>query len=135
MCFGDWEQKKQMKFKEATKGKGFRDLFRHYGFEVYLVDEFRTSCRCSICEGECETFRECENPRPWKKGTTLTRHGLTRCKTCKVLWNRDENSSCNIFMVSKCAINSKERPKYLCREKKINLSVNASSVLTKTKFT
>lgn len=37
-----------MKYKE----KGFRDLFRRNGFEVYLMDKFKTSCRCSICEGE-----------------------------------------------------------------------------------
>ena len=93
ICFGDWDQKKQMKYKEPTKGIGMRNLFRQNEFEVYLVDEFRTSCKCSICQGgDCETFRVCDNPMPWKKGTTLTRHGLTRCKTCKVLWNRDENS-------------------------------------------
>ena len=38
-CFGDYEQKKQMKFKEATKGKGMRTLFRKAGFQAYLVDE------------------------------------------------------------------------------------------------
>ena len=42
VCFGDYEQKKQMKFKEATKGKGMRTLFRKAGFQTYLVDEFRT---------------------------------------------------------------------------------------------
>ena len=39
-----------MKFKEATKGKGMRTLFRKAGFQTYLIDEFRTSCRCSKCE-------------------------------------------------------------------------------------
>ena len=49
------EQKKQMKFKEATKGKGMRTLFRKAGFQTYLVDEFRTSCMCSKCEiGICK---------------------------------------------------------------------------------
>ena len=50
ICFGDFEQKQQMKYKEATKGKGTRTLFRKAGFQTYLVDEFRTSCRCSKCE-------------------------------------------------------------------------------------
>ena len=116
IAFRDLEQKQHMKYKEPTKGKGFRNLFRKSGFEVFLVDEHKTSCRCSICEGECETFRVCENPRPWKEGTIM-RHGLVRCKTCKVLWNRDENSSCNIFKVARSAINKVERPKYLCRTK------------------
>ena len=29
---------------------GFRNLFRQNGYKVYLVDEFRTSCRSSKCE-------------------------------------------------------------------------------------
>jgi transposase len=131
---GDWEQKQHMKYKEPTKGKGFRELFRKSGFEVYLVDEHKTSCKCSICEGDCERFRICENPRPWKKGT-ITRHGLVRCKTCKVLWNRDENSSCNIFKVARSAINKIERPKYLCRTSTLRGAqcVSSAKELTKEK--
>ena len=41
--FGDWEQRKQIKYKEpTTKGKGMRELFRKVGYDVYLVDEYRT---------------------------------------------------------------------------------------------
>lgn len=116
ICIGDWEQKGQMKFKEPTKGKGFRDTFRRAGYEVYLVDEYGTSCRCSVCGGECETFRKRENPRPYKEGT-ITVHGLLSCKNCKVLWNRDENSSNNIYMIAKHAINGLERPLHLQRNK------------------
>ena len=50
VCFGDYEQKKHRKYKEPTKGKGFRDLFRKNGFKIYSVDEFITSCKCSNCE-------------------------------------------------------------------------------------
>jgi transposase len=122
VCIGDWEQKHQMKYKEPTKGKGLRTLLRKNGFDVYLVNEFRTSCRCSKCEGECETFRTCENPRPWRKDEIILRHGLIMCKTCKALWNRDENSSCNIYKIAQLAVLGKERPKYLCRETKKQLS-------------
>jgi len=114
--FGDWEQRKQMKFKEPTKCKGMRELFRKAGYEVYLVDEFRTSCRCHKCEGECSTFRECQNPRPWKKNETTLRHGLLMCKTCKGLWNRDVNSSLNIHRIVEHHIRRKGRPQYLCRQ-------------------
>ena len=125
--FGDWEQKKQMKYKEPTKGIGMRTLFRKAGYQVYLVDEFRTSCRCSKCEGECEKFRECQNPRPWKKNETTLRHGLLMCKTCKGLWNRDVNSSFNIFKIVEETIAGKGRPEYLQRKKQI--VSNATSVL------
>ncbi|CAL8461357.1 g888 [Coccomyxa elongata] len=48
---GDWEQSKHRKYKEPTKGKGFRSLLRRAGYPVYLVDEFRTSCQCSLSDG------------------------------------------------------------------------------------
>jgi hypothetical protein len=67
ICIGDWEQKKQMKFKEPTLGKGIRTLFRKNNYDVYLVDEFRTSCKCSNCNGGvCEKFRSRKNPKPNK---------------------------------------------------------------------
>ena len=54
------------------------------------------------------------------KKELLMRHGLLRCKTCKVLWNRDENNSCNIFTISKLARNNKQRPDYLYRQQNNN---------------
>jgi hypothetical protein len=42
-----------------------RTLFRKNNYKVYLVDEFRTSCMCSICGiGICEKFMVRKNPRP-----------------------------------------------------------------------
>jgi transposase len=117
---GDWEQKKQMKYKEATKGVGMRKLFRQNNYKVYLVDEFRTSCMCSICKeetGRCEKFQIRKNPKPYKSGNILV-HGALRCKNCEAVWNRDVNSATNIYRIAKNAINGLERPKYLCREKK-----------------
>ena len=118
IAIGDFEQRQHRKFKEPVKGKGFRTLFRKAGYSVYLVDEFRTSCRCSACEehGECKTFRTCENPRPYRSGRIL-RHGLIKCKTCSRLWNRDTNAASNIWKVAMCAIRGEERPKYLQRAK------------------
>jgi transposase len=116
--FGDWEQRKHMKFKEPTKGKGFRTLLRKAGYQVYLVDEYRTSCRCHYCqshEGVCEKFRECKNTRPWKRDETILRHGLLRCKTCERLWNRDVNGSLNIHKVVVDTIAMIGRPAYLSR--------------------
>jgi hypothetical protein len=120
ITIGDWEQKKQMKYKEASKGVGMRKLFRQNNYKVYLVDEFRTSCMCSICKdetGRCEKFQIRENPKPYKSGNILV-HGLISCKNCFNVWNRDVNSATNIYRIAKNAINRLERPKYLCREKK-----------------
>ena len=117
---GDTGKKKQMKYKEATKGIGMRKIFRQNNYKVYLVDEFRTSCMCSICKteiGRCEKFQIRENPKPYKSGNILC-HGLLKCKTCCGVWNRDVNSATNIYRIAKNAINGLKRPKYLCREKK-----------------
>ena len=114
ITIGDFEQRKHRKYKEPVKGKGFRTLFRKAGYGVYLVDEFRTSCRCSACSGECKTFRWCENPRPFRTGSVL-RHGLVKCTTCSRLWNRDTNAASNIWKIAVSAIRGEERPDYLRR--------------------
>jgi hypothetical protein len=120
VIFGDFEQKQHMKYKEPIKGKGMRTLFRQNNYKTYLVDEFRTSCMCSICKeeiGRCEKFQIRKNPKPYKSGNILC-HGLIKCQTCLGVWNRDVNGATNIYRIAKNAINGLERPKYLCREKK-----------------
>ncbi len=120
VCFGDFEQKKHRKYKEPTKGKGFRDLFKRNGFKTYLVDEFRTSCKCSNCEGgDCVKFRRRRHSRPGKKNSILV-HGALMCKTCSVLWNRDENGARNIYKIARNYITKRERPKYLDRSNFLN---------------
>lgn len=117
VCFGDFEQKQHMKFKEPIKGKGMRTLIRKAGYRTLLVDEFRTSCMCSKCEGgRCEKFMKRKNPRPWQSGISLV-HGLLRCKTCDCLWNRDSNGATNIHKIAWNAIHRVARPGYLCRSK------------------
>ena len=132
VCFGDYEQKQQMKYKEATKGKGMRTLFRKAGFQTYMVDEFRTSCRCSKCEiGICAKNMVMENPRPYKTGNILV-HGLICCKNGCGYWNRDVNGATNIYKIAYNAINNKERPNYLSRS---NNSSGFLEEFPKSKFT
>jgi hypothetical protein len=132
VCFGDYEQKQQMKYKEATKGKGMRTLFRKAGFQTYLVDEFRTSCMCSKCEiGICKKNMVRENPKPYRSGNVLI-HGLICCKNGCGYWNRDVNGATNIFKIAYNAINNKERPNYLSRSNKSSGSLDE---LPKPKFT
>jgi hypothetical protein len=127
IAIGDFEQKKHRKYKEPLKGKGFRTLFRKSGYQVYLVDEFRTSCKCSNCNGgDCEKFRKCRNPKPMKNDFILS-HGALICKKCSALWNRDENSSRNIYKIAHNAINQKERPKYLSRSKDCKAVVSGTA--------
>jgi hypothetical protein len=121
ICIGDWKQRQCMKYKEPTLGIGMRSLLRKNKYKVYLVDEFRTSCKCSNCSGGvCEKFMVRENPRPNKDGLRLV-HGLLRCKSGCGTWNRDRNGSSNIYKVAYHAIHNLEekRPSYLCRETKV----------------
>lgn len=123
ICIGDWEQRQQMKYKEPTLGVGIRTLFRKNNYKVYLVDEFRSSCKCSNCEGGiCEKFMVRKNPRPNKDEMRLV-HGLLRCKSGCGVWNRDRNGSSNIYKIAYQAIHKLERPSYLCRETKSNQAV------------
>ena len=119
VCFGDYEQKQHMRYKEPTKGKGMRTLFRRAGFQTYLVDEFNTSRMCSKCEvGICKKTIFRESPRPYRRKDILFPvHGLLRCKNkkCGCYWNRDVNGATNIYKIAYNAVNNKERPKYLQR--------------------
>ena len=124
ICIGDWEQKKQMKFKEPTIGVGMRTLFRKNNYKVFLVDEFRTSCRCSKCEGGiCEKFLPRKNPKPNKEDIRLC-WGLLRCQSGCGTWNRDRNSASNIYKISVNALQKEARPSYLCRPSNHTISTN-----------
>jgi transposase len=45
----------------------------------------------------------------------ITVRDLLRCTSCQELWNRDENSSINIYIAALNAIAGFERPEYLSR--------------------
>jgi hypothetical protein len=129
--FGDFEQYKHLKFMELVKGKGFPSLFSRACYQMYLVDEFRTSCRCSKCESDefiSETFRKCKNPRPLKENTIL-RHGLVKCTTCSGLWNRNMNASRNIYNIVTNDVDRMGRPVYLRRS--LRLLSHTTSVFTR----
>ena len=96
---------------------------------MYLVDEFRTSCKCSNCDGGvCEKFRVRKHPNKKKDELRLI-HGLLRCKSGCGLWNRDRNGSSNIYRIAKNAINKLERPSYLFRETNCDIKSQSLGVL------
>ncbi|KAJ2525737.1 hypothetical protein EV175_007721 [Coemansia sp. RSA 1933] len=89
-------------------GKGMRKMLRQHGFQVYLLDEYRTSKTCPACiEGSLATFKRVKNPRPYQRNARpqVICHGLLSCKNEKCmepmadgsaasphrarLWNRD----------------------------------------------
>ena len=112
VCIGDYDQKGyHLKGKEPAKGKGFRKLFRKKGYQVLLVDEFRTSIKCHNCFENNEKFRWRENHKPVRNKQTYQKtilvHGLLRCNSvngCGVIWNRDVNGCLNIQMLAQQAL-------------------------------
>jgi hypothetical protein len=119
LCIGDWEQSQHRKYKEPVKGKGFRILLRRFGFDVYLIDEFRTSLQCWNCKKEEGKMENCYYRTFTKKdGSTESKkiHGLLKCKTCDRTCNRDANSSRNIRDIGQSILDGTERPKYLQRK-------------------
>jgi len=69
LLYGDQDQH-GMRFKEPTKGKSMRQLFKKRGYEVYLVDEFRTTMMLYDHSGpkgegiELEKFCKMKNKKP-----------------------------------------------------------------------
>ena len=89
------------------------------GFKTFLVDKFRTSCKCSKCDGgSCEKFMVRENPKPFRANLRLV-HGLLSCKNCgnvnALHQNRDTNGAQHIYNIAYNSIHNLDRPDYLCR--------------------
>lgn len=129
IAIGDFDQAGyHMKHKEPTKGKGLRKVLRQGGFQVLLVDEFRTSCKCHNCHCDTEKFHIRENHKPQTKyqkengiyQEMIQVHGLLRCTSangCGSLWNRDVNGCLNIRMLALDALSGRERHNTFQREK------------------
>ena len=136
-----------MRFKEPTKGKSFRSLFRRNKYDVFLVDEYNTSKTCHFNGNETEKFRKRVNPRSWKNDIRLI-HSLLRSKSVpdnksekSILIERDINASLNIRTKAVCIlknINIPEKLKNLIRPiketvKKIKKNKSIKKILVKGK--
>ena len=96
--WGNWSEGSPMKWLEPTKGIGMRKLFTRMGYEVLLVDEYRTSCRCYGCEGgKCVKFKQVEDFG--KEKIDRWSYEMLSCENCKRL--RDRNGSLNILRCAK----------------------------------
>ncbi len=94
-------------------------MFRRAGFDVLLLDEYKTSKVCPDCERETvETFKRRENPKPWRNDV-VTVHGLLRCQSefCQQscghesrLWNRDFVATLNQKSIVESMLAGEGRP-------------------------
>ncbi|KAI8082109.1 hypothetical protein BDF21DRAFT_438117 [Thamnidium elegans] len=76
---GNWSSL-NTKYQEPTRNKGLIKMLKKNGIAVYLINEFRTSSICPICENKLVKFKVITNPRPYKrqKRPNVICHGLLR---------------------------------------------------------
>ncbi|KAL4209166.1 hypothetical protein AB4K20DRAFT_1868819 [Rhizopus microsporus] len=109
---GNWSAP-HARYHETIRGLGFPRLFKKHGFQVFLMDEYKTSRCCPTCHNESlHTFRRVPNPRPYQRERypTVICHGLLRCINpyCRPamaapdryrLWNRDVAACLNYMHI------------------------------------
>ena len=116
LCYGNWSNTKQMKYTMPTKGIGLRRVISKK-FNTVLVDEFRTSKKCSKCHKDLCNYKKI--------------HRLLICKDCIcdgseskniTFINRDINACMNILNISKSWLKSKIRPQAFRRKSDYDLA-------------
>ena len=124
IILGDYDKENNMKGKEPIINRRIRKIFRNHKYQVFMINEFRTSKLCNVCESTCDTFlkRESKNPKHKDKKTNKQKiievWGLTLCenKNCSLIHNRDKNSALNMYKITKSIFERKGRPEKYCRE-------------------
>lgn len=123
---GDWSSQKRMRYKEPTKGKGFRKLFKKKGYDIFLVDEYNTTKKMYESGDEMEQFKYIKKKKKHGQNTgNVLVHGLIRNKLTNnipdiktELMNRDLNGSLNIRHKGICLFYDAPIPSYLSRSEK-----------------
>ncbi len=125
VILGDYDKGgHNMKGKEPIINRRIRKIFRNNGYEVFMINEFRTSKTCNVCGSCCNTFlkRESNIPKHINKSTGKAKiievWGLTLCenKKCSQIHNRDKNSALNMYKIVESIYKGLGRPKIYCRE-------------------
>ena len=110
----------------AVKGKGFRKLFKNNGYQIYLIDEFRTSQLCCHCHCKNERFYKIKT-KPKIDTVTgsilvaskdILSWKLLKCTNCKAIHNRDHNATKNMVALTEYYFSKGKRIKKFCRNSK-----------------
>ena len=127
VIMGDYDKgNKHMKGKEPCINKRIRKLLRTRGYNVYLINEFRTSKLCNKCHNKVENFMVRKSKKPKSKDKTVLVWGLVCCtnEECKPntkskeqinkygsnVYNRDTNAVLNMLKIVKELIRTGKRP-------------------------
>jgi len=89
-------------------------IYKRYGYETYLIDEFNTSKLCNKCGCELEKFMKRKSKNPKHKGKEILVNGLLRCQSvthnCQIIHNRDTNSVENMLKITYELMKKGKRP-------------------------
>ena len=137
VLMGDWSENRPKKYQEPTKGKSLRKLFTGKGgYRLYLVNEFRTSCKLIETGEDLVKFRKSKSSGNYvhrllgSKSLQLEREmnevdlKLSRknINGRPTIINRDLNGALNIRYKGLCYLKGEELPEYFTRTVKENPS-------------
>ena len=124
---GDWSENKQMKKLNPSKGIGIRRLLKKYGYELYLVDEFKTSCRLYETGEELVKIRNkhellgskiYNNVQDMNKTDKKLKEMMKETGYRPTIINRDVNGSLNIRLKALYILWGEVAPEYMRRGKR-----------------
>ncbi|KAI8878726.1 hypothetical protein K501DRAFT_258093 [Backusella circina FSU 941] len=112
LIVGNWTAP-MARYHEPIKGKGMLKILQRSGFNIMLIDEFKTSTFCPNCGIAAEKPFNCLNPRPYRRRALypfIKCHGLLSCSSpvCFVVvngvnkrrvWNRDLLAVLNFLII------------------------------------
>ena len=116
IIIGDWSIGKQMKNFISTPNIGLKRKLKER-FNVYNIDEFRTSCLSHKTEDKCENlYQPDKNNKSRKLHAVLTYQMENKRIGCV---NRDKNSCYNIKKIFDSYLTTGKRPEKYCRDYKL----------------
>lgn len=135
IIIGDWSEGEQMSNFISTKGIGLKRKLKER-FEVYHVDEYRTSCLSHLTEMRCENLKVKEKieGKSIKRSihSVLTYKMLNNRKGCI---NRDINAVKNMRKIVSSILTTGERPyRYKRENNKYISSINKGQRPKNNKF-
>ena len=127
-----------MRSKEPGPTKRIRKILRTAKYNVYLINEFRTSKLCNKCHCETKTFLKRKSHKPKKNGEIEKVWGILCCTNnqCKPktkskkqinkygssVYNRDTNAVINMLAIVASLRATGKRPEVFTRGEQVQAS-------------
>ena len=136
VIIGDYDKPNNPRGKEPCITKRLRKLLRLFGYNVYLINEHRTSKLCNKCHCEVEKFLARPSKKPKAHDKNVLVWGLVCCtnEECKpntkskkqinkyrsCVYNRDTNAVLNMLYIVKQLVKTGKRPKIFTKKEKLH---------------